>query len=82
MGLNGRYTFENFVVGKSNELAYAASQATAEGPGKKYNPLFLYGGVGLGKTHLLAGHWSRDFEKESARPKFFIPTPKDSLMSL
>ena len=47
------YTFENFVEGKSNQLALAASQQVAENPGKSYNPLFLYGGVGLGKTHLM-----------------------------
>lgn len=52
-GLNDRYTFENFVVGASNELAFAACQSIANSPGMKYNPLFLYGGVGIGKTHLI-----------------------------
>lgn len=52
-GLNERYTFDNFIVGSGNELAYAACQAIAAKPGKKYNPLFLYGGVGIGKTHLI-----------------------------
>jgi chromosomal replication initiator protein len=52
-GLNERYTFDNFVVGGSNELAFAACQAVAQQPGTKYNPLFLYGGVGIGKTHLI-----------------------------
>ena len=52
-GLNERYTFDNFIVGSGNELAYAACQAVASQPGTKYNPLFLYGGVGIGKTHLI-----------------------------
>ncbi len=52
-GLNERYTFDNFIVGSGNELAYAACQAIAQNPGSKYNPLFLYGGVGIGKTHLI-----------------------------
>lgn len=51
--LNPRYTFANFIVGSSNDLAYTACQAVALNPGIKYNPLFIYGGVGLGKTHLL-----------------------------
>lgn len=52
-GLNVKYTFDTFIVGGANELAYAACQAIAQNPGTKYNPLFLYGGVGIGKTHLI-----------------------------
>lgn len=52
-GLNPRYTFDNFIVGSSNDLAYTASRAVASNPGTKYNPIYFYGGVGLGKTHLM-----------------------------
>ena len=53
LGLNSRYTFDTFIIGKTNELAHAAAQTIAKSPGQTYNPLYVYGGVGLGKTHLL-----------------------------
>lgn len=69
--LNPRYTLDTFIVGSSNELAYAATQAVIASVGKKYNPLFLYGGVGLGKTHLLQATGNAIASHAGARNRVF-----------
>lgn len=63
--LNQQFTFDSFVEGKSNQLARAASQRVAEEPGRAYNPLFIYGGVGLGKTHLMHAIGNMILQKKS-----------------
>jgi len=70
--LNPRYNLASFVVGKSNELAYAAAQAIVQVVGHKYNPLFIYGGVGLGKTHLIqsVGNEIKNFYKNKYKVKY------------
>ncbi|OQX53392.1 MAG: chromosomal replication initiation protein DnaA [Candidatus Cloacimonas sp. 4484_209] len=74
--LRERYTFENFVVGKCNQFAQAAALAVAKAPAKTYNPLFIYGGVGLGKTHLMhaVGNYALSLYKNSRI--FYIPAEK------
>ncbi len=74
-GLNSRYTFDNFMVGDFNELAHAAGCAVTQDPGKVYNPLFIYGGVGLGKTHLLQAI-GNEVLKASDKKVRYIPTEK------
>ncbi|MEK7648763.1 MAG: chromosomal replication initiator protein DnaA [Patescibacteria group bacterium] len=74
--LNPRYTFSNFVVGKYCELANAACHAVAGGPGEVYNPLFLYGGVGLGKTHLLQAVGHEILNKHPEKRVLFVTCEK------
>ncbi len=73
-GLNEKYTFENFIVGSGNELAYAACQAIAQNPAAKYNPLFLYGGVGIGKTHLIQAVGNALIENKKASRVVYVTT--------
>ncbi|MFH1781918.1 MAG: chromosomal replication initiator protein DnaA [Patescibacteria group bacterium] len=72
-GLNPNYTFETFVVGKKNELAQAASQAVGDKIGSVYNPLFIYGGVGLGKTHLMQAIGTHALSKDSSVKVLYVP---------
>lgn len=72
--LNDRYTFEQFVIGKSNELAAAAAHAIAEAPGKIYNPFFIYGATGLGKTHLMQAIGHAIYERDPSTRITFVGT--------
>ncbi len=71
-GLNPYYTFDTFIVGKNNELAKAAAAAVAQNPGQVYNPLFLYGGVGLGKTHLLQAIGHEIIKKNNEKKVLYV----------
>jgi len=75
-GLNPRYTFENFIVGKNNELARAASLAVSQNPGQAYNPLFIYGGVGLGKTHLMQAIGHEILKQSPGKKVIYAPCEK------
>ncbi len=70
--MNGKYTFDTFIVGKGSELAHAAAVAVAENPGTKYNPLFIYGGVGLGKTHLIQAIGNQVLTRENSAKILYV----------
>ncbi|MCI9450370.1 MAG: chromosomal replication initiator protein DnaA [Clostridiales bacterium] len=72
LSFNSDYTFENFIVGSSNKLAHAAAFSVAESPGQKYNPLFIYGHSGLGKTHLMYAIANRILEKDSSKKVIYV----------
>lgn len=74
--LNTKYTFETFVVGDNNRLAYAAALAVGNEPAKSYNPLFLYGGVGLGKTHLMNAIGNRIIENNNKANVLYVTSEK------
>lgn len=74
--LNPRYTFDNFIVGPFNELAHAAAFAVAKNPGQVYNPFFIYGGVGLGKTHLLQAVGNEIIKNSPKKRILYIPSEK------
>src|SRR3989339_221557 len=72
-GLNKKYSFDNFAVSTSNQVAYAAAQAVVENPGSAYNPLFLYGGVGVGKTHIAQSVAKKILEEDRNKKIYFCP---------
>jgi chromosomal replication initiator protein len=75
-GMNSKYTLDTFVVGSSNKLAFAACQSVAENPGTKYNPLFIYGGVGLGKTHLMQAVGNAILAKNPKKNVVYVTSEK------
>ena len=72
-GLNAKYTFDNFAVSSSNQVAFAAAQAVTKNPGHSYNPLFLYGGVGVGKTHLAQAVAKKILQENGEKRIYFCP---------
>ena len=77
--LNPRYTFDTLVIGSFNELAYAASQAVVKHPGQTYNPLFIHGGVGLGKTHIAQAVGNKIKEEKTGKKVYYITSEKFSM---